>query len=349
MPSRLPLALLLAAVLPGCCPPPPAPPVTPAAGPAPCARWAERICDDQGEDADPCSAALSAAEFLPESACAAALAEVEASLTQLRELRASCTELGRLVCEEFGEASRPCLLVRARLSSFAAEECRAMVAEYDEVSQQLRCLEAGDTLAPEQWAVLLDGSPPSFGPASAPATLVVFSDFECPYCGLAAAAVEQVRARWPDGAVRVVFRQFPLERHPNAGLAAQASLLAAAQGRFWEFHDLVFASQEQLDPPTLERLAVEAGLDAAAYRAALRDETFRAAVEADLALGAASCVSGTPALFLNGEHLRIDPRVPQELLDAIQQVLDRSAPPPDAPAPPLLEPAVPSPGEEDAP
>ncbi len=331
MPLRLSFVLLFGFVPLCCVTPPPAAP-SPDPGPEPCARWAERICDDQGEDSDPCSAALSSAEFLPEAACGPALLEVDASLARLHELRGSCTELGRLVCDEFGEAARPCLLVRARLSTFSAEECRAMVAEYDEVSQQLRCLDAGDTLAPEQWAALLADDPPSFGPATASATLVVFSDFSCPFCGRMAAGIEQVRARWPDGAVRVVFRQFPLGRHDNADLAAQASLAAAAQGRFWEFHDLVFAHQDELDPPSLERWAEQAGVERAALRAALRDETYRAAVDADLALGLAACISGTPTVFLNGERLRVDPREPQELLDAIQQELERAgAPSPAAP------------------
>jgi protein-disulfide isomerase len=133
-----------------------------------------------------------------------------------------------------------------------------------------------------------------------------------------------------------VFRQFPLDRHPNAGFAAQASLAAAAQGRFWEFHDLAFAHQDQLDPLALERWAEEAGVERTAFRGALRDETYRAAVEADLALGFATCVSGTPTTFLNAERLEVDPREPQELLDAVQQALDRagwSPPPPPAEAP----------------
>src|SRR5690606_19664169 len=133
-------------------------------------------------------------------------------------------------------------------------------------------------------------------------TLVEFSDFECPYCSRAAQVTEQIKEKY-GSKVRFVFRQFPLSFHPNAQLAAEASLAAHAQGKFWDFHDKMFENQNALDRSSLEGYAQAAGLDLTQFKAALDNNTHAERVKGDLAMGNDVAVQGTPTLFLNGQRI----------------------------------------------
>jgi protein-disulfide isomerase len=159
-------------------------------------------------------------------------------------------------------------------------------------------------LEPPRVTVAADG--PTLGPADAAVTIVEFSDFECPYCGRAASTVKKVHERYPTQ-VRVVYRHLPLESiHPNARPAAEASACADAQGKFWEFHDKIFANQRALSPADLQRYAQETGLDMAAFDTCVKERKGQAQVDADLAaaMQAAGAAGkrglGTPAFFVNG-------------------------------------------------
>jgi len=143
----------------------------------------------------------------------------------------------------------------------------------------------------------LDGH--SDGPADAPITVVEWSDFECPFCARNAPTMARLRREYA-GRVRVVFRHLPLPMHRNAGLAAEAAIAAAAQGRFWAMHDRIFADPEHLSRAALEAHAGAIGLDLAAFRAALDDRRYRDAVVADAAAGSVLGIDGTPTLFVNG-------------------------------------------------
>jgi protein-disulfide isomerase len=103
--------------------------------------------------------------------------------------------------------------------------------------------------------------------------------------------------------VRFDFRQYPLSIHADARLAAEASLAANAQGKFWQFHDLLFKNPTDLSRSALEAHAKQAGLDLNAFKKALDDKTYAAAVDADMKLGDEAQVQGTPTLFLNGERV----------------------------------------------
>jgi protein-disulfide isomerase len=139
------------------------------------------------------------------------------------------------------------------------------------------------------------------GPAGAPVTLVEYGDYECPYCGAAHPAVRELARRMGDR-VQVVFRHLPLpNRHPHALAAAEAAEAAAAQGRFWEMHDLLFAHQGDLEPDDLRGYARELGLDLERFNADLAGHRMRARVEEDLESAERSGARGTPAFFLNGE------------------------------------------------
>ena len=155
---------------------------------------------------------------------------------------------------------------------------------------------------------------PAKGPASAPVTIVEFSDFQCPYCARVVPTLDQVKAKYGDK-VRIVFRQFPLGMHPQAQKAAEASLCANEQGKFWEMHDTMFQNQQQLAVDNLKAKASELGLNAEQFNSCLDSGKFAQQVAADMREGEAAGVSGTPAMFVNGRF--INGAVPLEQISAV--------------------------------
>ncbi|MDB4928098.1 MAG: Periplasmic thiol:disulfide interchange protein DsbA, partial [Myxococcaceae bacterium] len=146
---------------------------------------------------------------------------------------------------------------------------------------------------------------PRLGPDSAPLTVVVFSDFQCPYCARARLVVSDLRALFPR-AVRVVWRNLPLVRHPMARQAAEAAMEVRDQlgdEAFWRFHDLVFAHQGELSRESLVRDARAVGANAARLERSLDEGAWRAAVDGDVALAERLGVDGTPAFVLNGTRV----------------------------------------------
>lgn len=162
---------------------------------------------------------------------------------------------------------------------------------------------------------------PAKGPENAPVTIVEFSDFECPFCSRVNPTLAQVRETYGDK-VRIVFRQYPLPIHPNAQKAAEASLCAHEQGKFWEMHDLMFEQQRQLGVDALKAKASQLGLDAEEFNQCLDSGEFADEVQADLEAGSEAGVSGTPAMFING--IAVSGAVPYEqIATVIDDELDR--------------------------
>jgi len=140
----------------------------------------------------------------------------------------------------------------------------------------------------------------ALGPANAPVTLVEYGDFECPFCGRAYPELKQVLRR-VGNKVRFVFRHFPLsEEHPHAQHAAEVAEAAAAQGKFWEMHDLLYQRQAALADEDLVPYARDLGLDAERVWRELDAHVHAARVKQDVVSGIASGVTGTPRFFING-------------------------------------------------
>ncbi len=139
------------------------------------------------------------------------------------------------------------------------------------------------------------------GGADAPYELVMYGDFECPYCAAAQRILARVFDRMGDE-LRFVFRHLPLaELHPHAQHAAEASEAAAAQGAFWEMHDALFAGRGHLTDRDLAEHARSIGLDAQRVAAELESHVHAPRVQRDLDSAARAGLSGTPSFFVNGE------------------------------------------------
>lgn len=140
---------------------------------------------------------------------------------------------------------------------------------------------------------------PSRGPATAPVTIVEFSDFQCPACAAMHPILEEVVKSYGDK-VRFVMRDFPLAIHPNARKAAESANAAHAQGKFFEYAALLYQRQNALDPASLKKYASELGLDRVRFDAALDKGTYAAEVQHDLVDGENYGVDQTPTIFVNG-------------------------------------------------
>jgi len=154
-------------------------------------------------------------------------------------------------------------------------------------------------LEPARTAVAVEGHPAK-GPANAPVTIVEFSDFECPFCAGFLPTLREIEKNYKDK-VRIVYRQFPLTNiHPNAAKAAEASLCAHEQNKFWPLHDAMFADQSNLGVEALKKKAAQLSLDMTRFDSCLDLGKYARAVEIDVAEGAKAGVNGTPSIFING-------------------------------------------------
>jgi len=143
------------------------------------------------------------------------------------------------------------------------------------------------------------GDSPVRGAADAPVTIVEFSDFQCPYCGRVGPTLERLLEEYP-GQVRVVYKHLPLSFHEHALPAAKAAVAAGRQGKFWEMHDALFASQRQLGEEKYRELAEELGLDVEQFERDYKSEEVAMEVAQDMNQARKLGVTGTPGFFVNG-------------------------------------------------
>ena len=157
---------------------------------------------------------------------------------------------------------------------------------------------------------------PEKGPAAAALTVVIFTDFECPYCDKAYNQVKGLHKRNPQD-VRIIFRHFPLDMHKNAHTAAYAAACAHLQGKFWPYADLLFNNQGELENSKLYDYAEQVGLDMEQFEQSMKSGQGKEVVDADIEEGSGFGIDFTPALFFNGHFIDGLPRAKQ-----LQRIID---------------------------
>jgi RNA polymerase sigma factor (sigma-70 family) len=142
---------------------------------------------------------------------------------------------------------------------------------------------------------------PSRGPANAPVTIVLFQDLMCPFCSKVLGTIDQIWDEYP-GKLRLVVKQLPV--HTQARLAAEASLAAEAQGKFWELHDAMIANNDDLSHDAILGYAAQAGLDVNQLRQALDQHTYLSALDAEIKTACDLDIKATPTFLINGQEVR---------------------------------------------
>jgi protein-disulfide isomerase len=174
----------------------------------------------------------------------------------------------------------------------------AMVAELRKGAPPLRVM-----IDAPRHEVALAATDPSLGSASAPVTIVEFSDFQCPFCQRVAPTLKRVRETYGDK-IRIVWKDFPLTQiHPQAFKAGEAAHCAGEQGKFWEYHDRLFANQQALEASDLKKYGADLGLDAAKFNACVDSAKYGDRVRAGVEQGSKLGVNSTPTLYVNGRVL----------------------------------------------
>ena len=141
---------------------------------------------------------------------------------------------------------------------------------------------------------------PFKGGEKAAVTIVEFSDFHCPFCQRVVSTLAQLESRYGEK-IKLVFRDFPIENiHPGATKAHEAARCATEQGKFWPYHDKLFAGPPKSSPEDFKGLAKEVGLNASAFETCLGSGKYQAAIKQDIEEGSRVGVGGTPAFFING-------------------------------------------------
>ena len=201
---------------------------------------------------------------------------------------------------------------RAEMGGRPFDEMRAILREYLEEERKMAAREelfASLRAADASLRVLLDAprtalpitaDDPADGPAEAPVTVVVFADFECPFCRRLSPTLHELRGRYGDR-VRLVWKDFPLKGvHPRAFQLAVAARCALDQGKFWEYHDRLFASPKVAQPSDLKQYASDVRLDVPRFSRCLESGTHDKTVESGVSLAARLGLSSTPTTFVNG-------------------------------------------------
>ena len=146
---------------------------------------------------------------------------------------------------------------------------------------------------------------PVLGAEDAPITIVEFSDFQCPYCNrFVQQAYPKIKKEFVDtGLVKIVYRDLPLSFHDNAQKAAEAGECAHDQGKFWEYHDKLFANQDSLGVDSLKKYAADLGLDVEEFNQCLDSGKYSQEVQEDAQAAQQQGISGTPGFVINGQVL----------------------------------------------
>ncbi len=178
------------------------------------------------------------------------------------------------------------------------------------------------TLDPPRREVAIAPNDPVRGPATAPITIVEFSDYQCPYCARVTPTLDKLRAAYPDK-IRFIFKDFPLPNHPQAPKAAEGAHCAGEQSKYWEMHDRLFANPQALDVDTIKQHATTLGLDQAKFTQCLDSGKFADAVKAGMELGSKLGINSTPTLYVNGRPV-VGAQPYEHFVAVIEEELARS-------------------------
>jgi protein-disulfide isomerase len=198
---------------------------------------------------------------------------------------------------------RPLDVMAPAISRYLEEQRRnearsALVVELRKGAPALRVM-----IDAPRHTVSLAPTDPALGASAAPVTIVEFSDFQCPFCQRVAPTLKRVRETYGDK-VRIVWKDFPLTQiHPQAFKAGEAGHCAAEQGKFWEYHDRLFANQQALQLDDLKKYAADLGLDAARFNACVDSSKYGDRVREGVSQGSRLGVNSTPTVYVNGRLL----------------------------------------------
>jgi len=151
-------------------------------------------------------------------------------------------------------------------------------------------------------AVTIPADAPVLGPPDAKVTVVEFLDYQCPYCHRVQGVVDDIMGRYA-GKVRFVHRDFPLDMHPQAALAARAAHCAGEQGRFWEYHKNLLTVAGDMSEPDLRNRAASLPVDGAKFGSCLASDRYAQQVQETYSYGLELGITGTPTFFINGRRL----------------------------------------------
>ncbi|MBV9215797.1 MAG: thioredoxin domain-containing protein [Acidobacteria bacterium] len=169
--------------------------------------------------------------------------------------------------------------------------------------------------------VTADADDPALGPAGAPVTVIMFSDFQCSACAATHPEMKKILAENP-GKIRFVVRDFPLESiHSNTFNAAKAANAAANQGKFWEYIDILYKNQDAEDDASLKKYAAQLGLNAQQFELDFNSEKTAAEIRKDIADGETLGLSWTPSIFVNG--IKVRDIAPEAIRAAINKALGK--------------------------
>lgn len=237
-----------------------------------------------------------------------------------------CGVLADRLCANFGKGSEMCAFVEREAQRLRAQFCQSKLDRFDEnVAELYRYQEARTLIAvPAQKSRTVEV--PATGLRNAPVVLTVFCDFAVPDCGRLSPLHNFVKSLYGDK-LRLVYRQFPLVKNRDARLAAEASLAANAQGKFWEYYDVLFSNQHDQSRAALERYAKAAGLELSEFNKALDNHVYFSDVDADKALGKSLFISELPAVFANGRSVA-PPYAVAELTQVVEEAIAKRGPTP---------------------
>jgi protein-disulfide isomerase len=156
---------------------------------------------------------------------------------------------------------------------------------------------------------------PFLGKPDAPVSIVIFSDFQCPYCSKIGPIIAEILEKNPE-TIKIFYKHFPIRGHEQAVPAAMAAIAAQKQGKFWDYHDLLFQNMQSLKPEKFIELATSLGLNIEQFKKDMNDQQDMTIISKDQQDGVNAGVKGTPSIFIDGRIVK-DRTVPglQKLID----------------------------------